>query len=143
MPTTVAERPPRTHANAHRITTAALRIDAKNLGSPQDSKTFRALVREAMRLTDLSQKAFALNAGQSESVISEALSGSRHLAAEWVWAPGQPDVFIEKLISLIKIERGLADANEEKLFADLVGQLVSAVLKHGFARRARAGVGAL
>ena len=145
MPTTLPDGPVRTHANRRRddlgdIRTQphGLRIDAKNVGSPRDSRSFRSMVREAMRLTDLSQKAFALNAGQPESVISEALNGTRHLASEWVWAPGQPSTFIEKLIDLIEADRGLTDENAEQRYADLVGQLVSALMKLRFARPRRA-----
>jgi len=48
-----------------------------------------------MRRNGLSQKAFAINCGQVESVISEALSGSRQFHAEWIDA--QADDFIAVL----------------------------------------------
>ncbi len=89
----------RTHANALRTrldevktATASMRIDANS--SPVSAR-FRAWVREAMRTAGLSQKAFAINCKQSESVISEALSGSRQFHAEWIDA--QPDAFVEVL----------------------------------------------
>jgi hypothetical protein len=64
---------------------ANLRIDANPATKQAVFGTFRAVVREAMRRDELSQKAFAIDCKQSESVVSEALSGTRNLAAEWVW----------------------------------------------------------
>src|SRR5690349_17868391 len=86
---------PRTALDELRAGKANLRMDANSVEiAPEIAKvpSFRALVREAMRRTDLSQKAFAINADQSDSVISEALNGSRHLAAEWLWV--QPETFL-------------------------------------------------
>jgi hypothetical protein len=83
-----------------------------------------------MRLCGLSNKAFAINAGQSESVISEALSGARHLATEWVWA--QPDEFVSTLIDLMKTERAI-DERADEIEADLIVQLLGRIL--AFRRR--------
>lgn len=63
---------------------ANLRMDAKSAAAPAGFGPFRALVREAMRRAQMSQKVFAIDAKQPESVISEAFSGTRPLAAEWI-----------------------------------------------------------
>jgi hypothetical protein len=140
MPSSVSDPSVRTLANdllgpssSIRTRPAKARIDAKSVENTPDLRPFRALVREAMRLVDLSNKAFAINAGQPESVISEALTGSRHLAAEWVWA--QPDTFMSTLIDLIQNERAIGERADE-IEADMIGQLLGRIL--AFTRRRQA-----
>lgn len=67
---------------------ARMRIDANSDGILASSGVTRARVREAIRLAGSSQKEFAINAKQSESVISEALGGSRAVNADWIEAQG-------------------------------------------------------
>lgn len=111
---------------------ANLRIDAKNAGISADSPSFRSMVREAMREVGLTNKAFAINADQSESVISEALSGTRHLSAEWVWA--QDDVFWKALDDRIEAARGFTPEREDEIEEQQILMVIGALLK----RRRRA-----
>lgn len=96
MRESVNEQPLRTLANSDRkvrpevedirTETAKMRIDAKNRQDDAGFGPGRGIVREAMRRSGLTNKAFAIDAKQPESVISEGLSGSRGLQIEWVWA---------------------------------------------------------
>lgn len=130
MPSSVLDQSVRTLANAVSSHPARARIAANSDQPGPDRRPLRALTREAMRLCGLSNKAFAINAGQSESVISEALSGARHLATEWVWA--QPDEFVSTLIDLMKTERAI-DERADEIEADLIVQLLGRIL--AFRRR--------
>lgn len=78
----------RTHANPRREALLdeirpgppSARTGAKNT---ENRPKYRSLVREAMRIAGLSQKAFAIDADQPESVISDALAGRRAFDGEW------------------------------------------------------------
>lgn len=106
---------------------ANLRIDAKTAAKIEQSRQFRLLVREAMRDAGLSQKAFAIEAGQSESVISEALAGTRNLAADWVWA--QDDAFWLALSTRISSARGFSAEREDEIEEAQILQIVGTLLK--------------
>lgn len=134
----VANGGARTHANSLRgalsdvrAGDANLRIDAKNIAIAPEKRPYRALVREAMRRSGLSQKAFALDAKQPESVISEALNGSRALPSEWVW--GQTDLtFQRELKSLEESELGLSGEVDDALEAQQIGNLVEQLVRRSF-----------
>lgn len=141
MPRSLAAQDERTPAKSHREALdelsakgSTMRMQVKTDEKTEEKRTFRAVVREVMRRVDLSQKAFAINAGQSESVISEALSGTRHLAMEWLWA--QEDTFWNALIEAIEDERGLTQERATELYAQQIGTLVESLLKHGMRRTA-------
>ena len=99
MGSSVATNDVRTLANGVRRGLNAVRgkdaIARSAANSPPNSARFRGWVRDAMRRAGLSQKAFAINCQQPESVISEALSGSRQFHAEWIDA--QSDEFVAVL----------------------------------------------
>lgn len=62
-----------------------------------------------MSESGLSQKAFAINARQPQSVISDALNSRRHLSAEWIWL--QENDFLVKFFALVSLARGLTAEN--------------------------------
>ena len=91
MASTVGNNALRTHANGLRDRLdgvspkpARVRSAAKTAEIRPESRKGGSLVREAMRTADLSQKAFALDASQTESTVSEGLSGGRNLAFDWI-----------------------------------------------------------
>lgn len=134
MPSTLTARATRTHANPDRASLdeiragkANLRIDAKNLGNAPGIESIRPLVREAMRRAGLSQKAFAIDAGITESVLSEALSGARHLSVDWLWSQG--DLFVAELIKLVSERRNLTEQTQRSLRAERVAELVRLLLE--------------
>jgi hypothetical protein len=87
------------------------------------------LVREVMRSVGLSQKAFAINAGQPESVISEALNGQRNIATDWIDA--QDDTFVVAYAEGLIKSRGLLPTNKRQArmatAMALMQQLVEAI----------------
>lgn len=103
-----------------------LRIGANSVGNAELSGAFRAKVREAKRRDDLTNKAFAIDCKQSESIVSEALSGSRTLNAEWLWM--QRDSFWLHLIDVVRESRGLDEAVkaeiEDRELAELFTRLI-------------------
>ena len=80
-----------------------------------------------MRAVDLSQKVFAAEAKQTESVISEALSGTRHLSGEWLYA--QSDQFLIALVELIERTRGLTAISKASRRAERIGELVRLLIE--------------
>lgn len=119
--------PRRTDLDGIRAGNANLRIDAKTATKVEQSRQFRLLVREAMQAAGLSQKAFAIEAGQSESVISEALAGTRNLAADWVWA--QDDAFWLALSTRIASARNFSPEREDEIEEAQILQVVGVLLK--------------
>lgn len=87
------------------------------------------LVREVMADTGTSQKALALQAGQPESVVCDALSptGSRNLAAEWLL--DQPDAFLLALLDKIRAARGLTEESRRAAKAARIGELVKLLVE--------------
>jgi hypothetical protein len=79
----------RSHANTRRASLDDVRAGAANVRMAakdlENAPEYRELVREAMRRSGLSQKAFAIDAGQTESVISEALHAKRAFDVQWIW----------------------------------------------------------
>lgn len=79
-----------------------------------------------MRTVDLSQKAFALGAQQSESVVSEALGGTRNLAFEWLV---QQDVaFLSALIEEVQREKGITAQSKREAKRHLAVALLAQIL---------------
>jgi hypothetical protein len=106
-----------------------LRIDAKNFQNSPEFRAFRHLVREAMRESGLSQKEFALDAGQSEGHISDAFAGNRKLDADWVWRQ-KSKAFHAALTRLMRAEQGLGDEESEAEYEQQIGLLVTSILRH-------------
>lgn len=126
----------RTHANPLREALdsvqpkpARVRTAAKNDEIRRDSRKSAELVREVMRSVDLSQKAFAVNADQPESVVSESLNGQRNLAFDWMDA--QDDTFVAAFAQAWLESRQLSPQNQRsarvKLAATLFQQLIDLV----------------
>jgi len=69
---------------------AKMRPDAKEDALSARSGVTRARVREAMSLAGISQKEFAINAKQPQSVVSEALGGIRAIQLDWLELQDQP-----------------------------------------------------
>lgn len=82
----------RSHAKTLRADLSTLRAGDANVrmaaNSLENRPEYRELVREAMRRSGTTQKVFAIDAEQSESVISEALHGKRALDIQWIWRQG-------------------------------------------------------
>lgn len=72
----------------------------------------RELLREAARRLGLSQKAMALNAGQPESVISDALNGRRSFDVEW--ERSQPAAFRRMVRQLEDAAEGIDPASQRR-----------------------------
>jgi len=106
---------------------ANLRIEANSSENIEHKRDFLLLVRDAMREADLSQKAFAINAKQSESVISEALGGTRNLSADWLYA--QPDRFVQILIDKVSIARNLTAESKAALQRARILELIGLLLE--------------
>src|ERR1051326_6814701 len=133
MQASLPVEPERMQANPHRgpldglrAGKANLRIDAKTVENIQEKGDVRQIARDAMRAIGLSQKAFAINAGQTESVISEALSGTRNLAVEWVYA--QEDAYLVEFIDGMERARQLTEEAKGSLRADRIAELVRLIL---------------
>ena len=109
---------------------ANLRIDA-NSGEnrPESRKSAASCVRTAMRAVGLSQKAFAINAHQTESVVSEALSGSgaRNIALEWIHA--QDVTFITAWVEELSREKGLTPRSRSEVKRQLIVALFAQLLE--------------
>lgn len=134
MPRSLSDPLVRTLAKPHRADLtdlragkANLRIDANSLENAEQKRGFLQLVRDAMREADLSQKAFAVDAQQSESVISEALSGGRHLSADWLYA--QNDGFLLALMKGIERARHLTPESKAALRANRISELIRLLLE--------------
>lgn len=129
MPSTLPTVEPRTPANSARAALDAIRgrsAKARIAANPPDLTRLLPLLKQAMSETGLSQKAMAINAGQTESVISEALAGRRHFDVEWWWA--QPDTFLLKFFELVMDARELTPANISAVRRRRIVELVDLLL---------------
>lgn len=86
-----------------------------------------AIVQQAMSETGLSQKAFAINAEQSQSVVSEAFNGRRTLALGWLWA--QDDVFLLRFFELAMKERRLTPEHASAIRRRRIVELMDLLLQ--------------
>jgi hypothetical protein len=129
MSRTVGNAAVRTHENGLRARTTRLRTLANSDENRPETRNSGALVREVMRSVGLSQKAFAINAGQPESVISEALNGQRNIATDWIDA--QDDTFVVAYAEGLIKSRGLLPTNKRQArmatAMALMQQLVEAI----------------
>jgi hypothetical protein len=112
----------RSQLNGLRATEAKGRIPANQV----ELTALLPLIRQAMRETDLSQKAMALNAGQPESVISDGLNGRRNFAAEWWWA--QPDTFLIRFLDLVTEARQLTPEHVSAVRRRRIVELIDLLL---------------
>lgn len=116
---------------------ANVRIDLKSAQKTPELKPYRSLVREAMRTSRLSQKEFAIDAGVTESAVSDALAGARLLPSEWVWAQTHRG-FREELRAIEARERGLTIESQREYRTNLIIELVRQLLLSGERREERA-----
>lgn len=125
MPATLTADDLRSQLNTIRGRSVKARIDA----NPTPAVELLPLIRQAMSETNLSQKAFAINAHQPESVISEAFNARRNFAAEWWWA--QPDTFLLRFLELTMDARHLtpesASAIRRRRIVELIDLLLTEV----------------
>lgn len=116
-----------TNLNDLRAGDGNLRMDAKSTAIPASYGPYRGVIREAMRRADLSQKAFAIDAKQPISVISEALGGTRNLAGEWVWMQTSEAFHLHRQ-AVEREARGMdqaaIEATEDRDLADLFTRLL-------------------
>jgi hypothetical protein len=112
----------RSQLNTLRGTPAKARIAA----NPLDGSGLLPLLKQAIRETGMSQKELALNADVPESVVSEALSGRRHFAAEWWWA--QPDRFLLRFLELVTEARQLTPENRAAIRRRRIVELIELLL---------------
>lgn len=107
-----------------------MRSDLKSAENTPEMKLHRALVREAMRTSGLSQKEFAIDAGVSESAVSDALSGARALPSEWVWA--QKNVAFHQALRAIEArERGWTPDALREVRVNLIVEMLRQILLLG------------
>lgn len=134
----------RTPANPHhsdlddiRAGKSNLRIDAKELPNPAGYGPCRSVVREAMRRGGITNKIVAICSKQPESVISEALGGTRSLNLEWWWSldGDHGQAFWLHFADVITEARELSRQAAEDEYDNEIGRLVSTILRHG--RKAR------
>jgi hypothetical protein len=123
MKVSVATEPVRTQLNSIRCQPAKVRIAA----NPTGNADLLPLIKQAAAETGLSQKAMALNADVGESVLSEALNGRRHFAAEWWWA--QPDTFLLKFLELVMEARQLTPENARAVRMARITELIGLLLR--------------
>jgi hypothetical protein len=123
MASTLSKPELRSQLNDLRAGSANVRIDANSL----DGTAFLPLMKRAMGETGLSQKHMALNAGQPESVISEALNGRRNFAIAWLVL--QPGTFIDRFFDLFKEHYGLTPANIKAIQRRRIIELLDLLLE--------------
>jgi hypothetical protein len=119
----------RTQSNPLSARTTRLRTLSNSDENRPETRKSAPLVREVMRSVGLSQKAFAINCGQAESVISEALHGQRNIATDWIDA--QDDTFVVAYAEGLIKSRGLLPRNKRQArmatAIALMQQLVEAI----------------
>lgn len=129
MAHTMAQPDPRTPANARRSRLddiRATRQGVRSVANAVETPALLPLIADAMRLVGLSQKAFALQAEQPESVISEALAGRRHFAIEWLWK--QDGVFLLRFFAMVMDARQLTPENISAIRRQRIVELVDLLL---------------
>ncbi|MCR4331554.1 MAG: hypothetical protein NUV34_02435 [Sulfuricaulis sp.] len=101
---------------------------ALRMGSQTDRASTVGLIRAAMAETGTSQKQLAINAEQSEAVISDALNphGTRHFAAEWLF--DQEDAFLLAVVEKLMLVRGLTPQSKREVAAERISQLVKLLI---------------
>lgn len=132
MSQSIANRHPQTPAQSLRAgsQSAAPSLDGIRAGSSMlrmTAKTDRAsvirLLLDAKRDAGVSQQAIALNAEQTESVISESLSmtGKRNFTLEWFC--DQDDAFIVKFVEHLFSARGITRESKRQVAIDRMKEL--------------------
>lgn len=101
-----------------------LRIDPKLL----DKAATLALIDEARIKCGMSGKEMAHYAGVLESVLSEALSGTRgNFAAHWLFL--QPEKFVSAFVDLVLMKRGIDKPRLAQIRASRIGELVALLVE--------------
>jgi hypothetical protein len=130
MANTVATAATRRHSNDLRADLSKVRATSQPPVKAHEVSADRSelliLIRDAARDCNLSQKALAINAGCTESELSDALSGRRNFAATWIW--NQPDTFLLRFVELITAARGLTPAAVREVRAARIAELVRLLL---------------
>lgn len=80
-----------------------------------------------MHAANLSQKAFAVDANQSESVISEGLNGGRALAFDWVYAQTDVAFHVELLAGMAR-DKGITPDSKRAIKMRLVMTVMAQLL---------------
>lgn len=111
MPPTLASAAVRTTANALRSDLDAIRrkpVKARISANQNASKEVVGMIRQAMSDMQVTQEAFAIDAGITESVLSEAMNerNGRHFAMAWLWA--QSDTFVLHVLEMLREKRGFS-----------------------------------
>lgn len=130
MRSTIPTPAPRTHANALRRTLDEVRATSQPPAKVSEVSAERhiplGLIRAAATDCELSQKALALNAGCTESEMSDALAGRRNFALAWIWA--QDDAFLLRFLELAMQARGLTPDAQKAVRAERIAELVRLLL---------------
>lgn len=107
-----------------RMDSEPLRIDPKLL----DKAACLALIDEARIKCDMSKKEMAHYAGVLESVLSEALSGTRgNFAAHWLFL--QPDKFVSAFVDLVLMKRGIDKTAKLAMRRQRIAELVALIVE--------------
>lgn len=111
------------HSDSHASGRRAATLDDIRAGSHLARITVnsvsRAAVREALRVTETSQKQFALTADVPESVVSDALNErGRNLESDWIFAQAEP--FVRAFLESVERQLGLrpeqqAEVDEQRM----------------------------
>lgn len=86
------------------------------------------LIRQAMSEMQVTQETIAINAEVQPSVVSEALNerNGRSFSVVWLWA--QDDLFVQRVIELWQLKRGLTPdgirAAKVARIKELIGLLI-------------------
>jgi hypothetical protein len=108
-------------------TSAKVRIDA----NPTEPADLLSVLRTTMSETGTSQKAMAITAGVSASVLSEALAGRRSFSMLWLWA--QDDHFLARFLEHVQEARDLTPANVRAIQRRRIVELVDLLLRQACA----------
>lgn len=107
-----------------RMDSEPLRIDPMLL----DKAATLALIDEARIKCGMSGKEMAHYAGVLESVLSEALSGTRgNFAAHWLFL--QPEKFVTAFTDLVLLKRGIDKPRLAQIRASRIGELVALLVE--------------
>ncbi len=126
MASTVSERSLRNQSNGLRARLDEVRATSQPPAKVSERADLLGLIRSAAADCNLSQKALAINAGCSESELSDGLSGRRNFAAAWIWS--QPDTFLLRFVELMTEARGLTPAAVREVRANRIAELIRLLL---------------
>ena len=107
-----------------RMTSEVVRTDPNLSGKD----ALLALVDESRIRAGIARKEFAINAGIQESVLSEALNGTRgNFAIHWL--ANQPKDFWAAFIKIVSVRFDINEEAQADLDAARIGELVGLLIK--------------